>query len=91
MGPADDKESDLELPSKDHRPNGQEDVVKGDGERGGELAAPENPGEENGKQRLEAEEGGETEYEADSHATGNGVGRVADLREAALPGLQLDG
>ncbi len=55
MGPADDEEADLELPPEDEWAEGDEDIVQRDGKDGGEFAATEEPGYQDGEQGLEAE------------------------------------
>ena len=61
------------------------------GEGGGEFAATEEPGDEDGDDRLEAEQGGETANEADGDAASDGVGGVANLRQALLGAAELEG
>lgn len=63
----------------DDRPDGGEDVVEGDGDDGGELAATAKPGGADGEERLEAGEGSEAPEESNGHTAGYGVGSVAQF------------
>ncbi len=91
MGPADNEKPDLELPPEDERAERNEDIVQSDDEDGGEFAAPKEPGCQDREQGLEAEEGGETEDDADRDAASDGVRGVANLRETVLETVILDG
>ena len=64
--------------------------MKGDGKGGGELAATQEPGDQDGDQGLEAEERGEPEDEADGDAPGDGVRGVANPGKALLEAQELD-
>lgn len=91
VGPAEDQKAHLELPPQDHRPDGQEDIVKGDRQDGRELAATEEPGNKDGQQGLKSEKRGESKDDTNGDASGDGVRSIANLHEPLLAAVILEG
>jgi hypothetical protein len=81
VGMAENPKAEIIFPSQDDRPDGSEDVVEGNGDDGGEFAAPEHPGEEEGKQCLEAGEWSKSPKDAECHAAGDGMRSIPKLVE----------
>ena len=81
VGIAQDPGADLVFPEKDHRPDRKQNVVKGDGNYRGNLAASENPGGKNGKQRFQTCQWCKSPEDADGRSTGNGVRSISELMQ----------
>ena len=81
MGTGDDPITEPIFPKEDDWPDGNEHIVERDGDDRGQLAASAEPGGADGEEGLEAAERGEAPEDANGHAAGNGVRRVAQFAE----------
>lgn len=75
--------ADAVLDAEDDWRERERDIVEVDGHRSGNFTAPENPGDEDGKQGLERKEGREAHENTDGNSSGNGVRCVVQLDQFA--------
>ncbi len=75
-------ESNLVFPTKDHRPDGQQDVVESHRDNRRNLAPSKDPRGEDRKQCFKAREWGEAPENANRNPTGNGMRSILRLMHA---------
>ena len=73
--------SELIFPSENHRPDGEENIVKGDCDHRRQLAASEKPSCQYGEKRFQASQRCEAPKDPDSDAACDSVGRIPHLVE----------
>ena len=88
MRMAQDPKAEIVFPPQDHWPNGCQHVVKGHGNGRGDLAASEDPGEQDGKQCLEAEHRSKSPENPDRCPARDSPGTIPNLPELLKSALE---